>query len=46
VGRAPGRARDAVVKLLRVREALDAKADGRVDKALEVGAHFVTLYAC
>jgi nuclear pore complex protein Nup93 len=38
VGRAPGRARDAVVKLLRVREALDAKADGRVDRALEVCA--------
>lgn len=35
-GRAPGRARDAVVKLLRVREALDAKAEGRVDRALEV----------
>src|SRR5882757_1410246 len=43
VGRAPGRARDAVVKLLRVREALEAKADERVDRALEVGAHFVTL---
>lgn len=37
VGRAPGRARDAVVKLLRVREALDAKAEGRIDRALEVG---------
>ncbi|KAF8497062.1 nucleoporin-interacting protein NIC96 [Russula emetica] len=36
VGRAPGRARDAVVKLLRIREALDAKADGRVDRALEI----------
>ena len=45
MGRAPGRARDAVVKLLRVREALDAKAEGRVDRALEVCTHFVTLYA-
>jgi nuclear pore complex protein Nup93 len=36
MGRAPGRARDAVVKLLRVREALDAKAEGRLDRALEV----------
>ncbi|KAH9953533.1 nucleoporin-interacting protein NIC96 [Russula dissimulans] len=36
MGRAPGRARDAVVKLLRVREALDAKAEGRVDRALEI----------
>jgi len=35
-GRAPGRARDAVVKLLRVREALDAKAEGRLDRALEI----------
>ncbi|KAI0305787.1 nucleoporin-interacting protein NIC96 [Multifurca ochricompacta] len=36
MGRAAGRGRDAVVKLLRVREALDAKADGRLDRALEV----------
>ncbi|KAI9513141.1 nucleoporin-interacting protein NIC96 [Russula earlei] len=36
MGRIPGRARDAVVKLLRVREALDAKAEGRVDRALEI----------
>jgi len=36
MGRAPGRVRDAVVKLLRVREALDAKAEGRVDRALEI----------
>lgn len=43
MGRAPGRARDAVVKLLRVREALDAKADGRADRALEVCPHFVIL---
>ncbi|KAH9083417.1 nucleoporin-interacting protein NIC96 [Lactarius deliciosus] len=35
-GRAPGRARDAVVKLLRVREALGAKAEGRLDRALEI----------
>ena len=41
-GRAPGRARDAVVKLLRVREALDAKAEGRLDRALEVCGHSVT----
>ena len=33
MGRSPGRARDGVVKLLRVREALDAKAEGRVDRA-------------
>jgi hypothetical protein len=39
MGRAPGRARDAVVKLLRVREALDSKAEGRVDRALEVSSH-------
>ncbi|KAI0266882.1 nucleoporin-interacting protein NIC96 [Gloeopeniophorella convolvens] len=36
MGRAPGRARDAVVKLLRVREALNAKAEGRLDRALEI----------
>ncbi|KAH9978530.1 nucleoporin-interacting protein NIC96 [Lactifluus volemus] len=36
MGRAPGRARDAVMKLLRVREALDAKADGRLDRAFEI----------
>ena len=42
MGRAPGRVRDAVVKLLRVREALDAKADGRVDRALEVSGHHLT----
>jgi len=36
MGRAPGRARDAVMKLLRVREALDAKAEGRLDRALEI----------
>ena len=41
-GRAPGRARDAVVKLLRVREALDAKAEGRLDRALEVSGLSVT----
>lgn len=46
VGRAPGRARDAVVKLLRIREALDAKADGRVDRALEVGVHSTSLDSC
>jgi len=46
VGCAPGRARDAVVKLLRVREALDAKAEGRADRALEVGVLFATLYTC
>jgi nuclear pore complex protein Nup93 len=46
VGRAPGRARDAVVKLLRIREALDAKADGRVDRALEVGVHSTSQYTC
>ena len=39
MGRAPGRGRDAVVKLLRVREALDAKAEGRLDRALEVRSH-------
>jgi nuclear pore complex protein Nup93 len=42
MGRAPGRVRDAVVKLLRVREALDAKAEGRVDRALEVSGHDMT----
>jgi nuclear pore complex protein Nup93 len=41
MGRAPGRARDAVMKLLRVREALDAKADGRLDRALEVRSRVV-----
>jgi nuclear pore complex protein Nup93 len=46
VGRAPGRARDAVVKLLRIREALDAKADGRVDRALEVGVHSTSQHTC
>jgi nuclear pore complex protein Nup93 len=34
--RAPGREREAVVRLLRVRDALDAKAAGRPDVALEV----------
>jgi len=42
MGHAPGRVRDAVVKLLRVREALDAKAEGRVDRALEVSSHNMT----
>lgn len=42
VGRAPGRARDAVMKLMRIREALDAKADGKVDRALEVGVRFAS----
>lgn len=42
MGRAPGRARDAVVKLLRVREALDAKAEGRLDRTLEVRSYSVT----
>lgn len=46
VGRASGRARDAVVKLLRIREALDAKADGRVDRALEVSVHSTSQYTC
>jgi nuclear pore complex protein Nup93 len=46
VGRAPGRARDAVVKLLRIREALDAKSEGRVDRALEVGVHSTNQYTC
>jgi nuclear pore complex protein Nup93 len=41
MGRAPGRARDAVMKLLRVREALDAKAEGRLDRAFEVRTCFV-----
>ena len=34
--RAVGRERDAVVRLLRVREAMDAKDAGRVEQALEV----------
>ena len=34
--RAVGRARDAVVRLLRIREAMSVKADGRVDVALDV----------
>lgn len=34
--RAVGKDRDAVVRLLRIREALDAKAAGRVDVTLEV----------
>lgn len=36
--RAVGKDRDAVVRLLRIREALDAKAAGRMELALEVGA--------
>lgn len=34
--RAVGKERDAVVRLLRVREAMDAKVAGRVEAALEV----------
>lgn len=34
--RAVGKERDAVIRLLRVREALDAKDTGRVETALEV----------
>ena len=34
--RAVGKERDAVIRLLRVREAMDAKDAGRVEQALEV----------
>jgi hypothetical protein len=34
--RAVGRDRDAVIRLLRIREAMDAKAAGRPEVALEV----------
>lgn len=39
--RAAGKDRDAVVRLLRVRDALDAKAAGRPELALEVSVSFV-----
>jgi nuclear pore complex protein Nup93 len=42
VGHASGCARDAVIKLLCIRETLNVKADGRVDRALEVGIHSIT----
>lgn len=36
--RAVGKDRDAVIRLLRIREALDAKSAGRVDVTLEVSS--------
>jgi nuclear pore complex protein Nup93 len=40
--RAVGKDREAVVRLLRLREAMDAKDAGRVDVALDVSAVFLT----
>lgn len=39
MNRAVGKDRDAVVRLLRIREALDAKSAGRMDVALEVNSN-------
>ncbi len=39
--RAVGRERDAVIRMLRVREAMDAKDAGRVESALEVRLFFI-----
>ena len=41
--RAVGKERDAVVRLLRVREAMDAKDAGRVETALEVRSFLLRL---
>lgn len=38
--RAPGRERETVVRLLRIREAMDAKDAGRLDVALDVRTPF------
>lgn len=43
--RAVGRERDAVIRMLRVREAMDAKDAGRVESALEVRLFFL-MRAC
>lgn len=44
--RAVGKDRDAVIRLLRVREAVDAKQGGRPDLALDVRWLCFSLYVC
>ena len=44
--RAVGKERDAVVRLLRVREAMEAKEAGRVEYALEVRVPFCRARRC
>lgn len=39
--RAVGKDRDAVIRLLRIREAIDAKNAGRYEVALDVSYHFL-----
>jgi nuclear pore complex protein Nup93 len=41
--RAVGKDRDAAVRLLRIREAINAKSSGRLDIALEVRSFFMLL---